>query len=120
LNQSKSYPASDVVHGYFRTETGVAGTGLWCFNTFKDEDTTTLYLEKGSISYSVLDLSQPITVTTEAGNSFIEVENPPLHVEQPLIQSIVDHLLGKGTCESTGESAMRTDWVLEQLGGEPR
>ena len=32
----------------------------------------------------------------------------------PLIQSIVDELLGRGRCESTGESAARTSWVMEQ------
>jgi len=49
-----------------------------------------------------------------AGQSHVlAIRNPP-HVHQPLIQSIVDELLGRGRCESTGESAARTSWVMEQ------
>jgi hypothetical protein len=39
----------------------------------------------------------------------------PAHVQQPLIQSVVDELLGRGTCPSTGESGARTSWVMDQL-----
>jgi 1,5-anhydro-D-fructose reductase (1,5-anhydro-D-mannitol-forming) len=42
-----------------------------------------------------------------------EVRNPP-HVHQPLIQTIVDELRGNGTCPSSGESAMRTSWILDR------
>jgi len=39
----------------------------------------------------------------------------PLHIQQPLIQTIVNQLLGIGNCPSTGETAIRTNWVLDQL-----
>ena len=39
----------------------------------------------------------------------------PAHIQQPLIQSVVDDLLGKGTCPSTGKTASRTNWVMEQV-----
>ncbi len=115
LNQSRAYHADDLVYGHFKTEQGVPGTGLWCFNTFKDEDVTHIYLEKARISYSVLDIAQPITVATEKGVQTIAVPQPPQHVAQPLIQTIVDQLLGNGTCPSTGESGARTDFVLDRL-----
>jgi hypothetical protein len=35
-------------------------------------------------------------------------------VHQPLIQTIVDELHGRGECPSTGESAARTSWVLDE------
>ncbi len=117
MNQSKVYKADDVVYGHFKTEQGIPGTGLWCFNTFKDEDVTHIYLEKARISYSVLDIAQPITIATDNGIETIAVPDPPQHVAQPLIQTIVDQLLGRGTCPSTGESGMRTDFVLDRLIG---
>ena len=43
----------------------------------------------------------------------VSVRNPP-HVHQPLIQTIVDELAGRGRCESTGETAARTSWVLDR------
>jgi 1,5-anhydro-D-fructose reductase (1,5-anhydro-D-mannitol-forming) len=42
----------------------------------------------------------------------------PDHVQQPLIHSVVDELLGRGTCPSTGASALRTSEVMDRvLGG---
>jgi predicted dehydrogenase len=118
LNQSKVYAADDMVHGYFKTEQGVAGTGIWCFDSFRDEDTTTIHLQNGDLSYSVLDIAAPITITTNEGIEVINVPSPPQHVAQPLIQTVVDELLGRGTCPSTGESGMRTDYVLDCLSGK--
>ena len=42
---------------------------------------------------------------------------PPPHVQQPLIQSVVDDLLGRGTCPSTGDSALRTAKVMDHILG---
>ena len=39
----------------------------------------------------------------------------PPHVQQPLIQTVVDDLLGRGVCPSTGESARRTSQVMDQV-----
>lgn len=118
LNQSRTYRADDVVYGRFRTESGVAGTGQWCFNTFKDDDRTEILFEKGKLTYSVLDIAAPLFLETEAGVQSIAVSAPPMHVAQPLIQTVVNHLLGKGVCDSTGESALRTDIILEKLAGK--
>ncbi len=118
LNQSRTYRADDVVYGRFRTESGVAGTGQWCFNTFKDDDRTEILFEKGKLTYSVLDIAAPLFLETEAGVQSIAVSAPPMHVAQPLIQTVVNHLLGKGVCGSTGESALRTDIILEKLAGK--
>lgn len=116
MNQSGAYRADDVVTGHFTTEGGVVGTGLFVFNTFKDEDVTTIYLEGGSIAYSVLDIAAPIVMTTARGGvEMIEMPTPPRHVAGPLIQSVVNELLGRGTCPSSGESGSRTDWVIEQM-----
>ena len=39
----------------------------------------------------------------------------PQHIQEYLIQTIVDDLLGKGECPSTGETAIRTNWVMEEM-----
>lgn len=40
--------------------------------------------------------------------------DPIPHVHQPLIQTIVDELLGRGRCESMGRTGARASWALEQ------
>jgi predicted dehydrogenase len=117
-NQAKANSAEDIVSGSWVHANGVHGTGVWCFNTFKDEDTIAIYGSKGMLSFSVLDIGAPITLITEKKTETIAVPAPPQHVAQPLIQTVVNQLRGKGLCPSTGISAMRTDWVMKQLQGK--
>ena len=55
-----------------------------------------------------------LLVETAAGSEQFAIPNPD-HVAQPLIQLIVDDLLGRGTCPSTGESARRTSAVMDHV-----
>ena len=65
--------------------------------------------------YSAFDLNSPVTLE-RAGEVREEFPfAPPEHVQQPLIQSVVDELLGRGTCPSTSESAARTSRVLDEI-----
>ncbi|WP_320129124.1 Gfo/Idh/MocA family oxidoreductase [uncultured Sphaerochaeta sp.] len=116
-NQAKTNSAEDIVSGSWVHSNGVHGTGIWCFNTFKDEDVIALYGSKGMLAFSVLDLEAPLTIDTGKGIETLAVPLPPEHVAQPLIQTVVNQLLNKGICPSTGESGMRTDWVMKQLQG---
>jgi len=63
--------------------------------------------------YSTFE-STPIIVTTPAGTTEIAIPDPP-HVQQPLIQQVVDELTGVGKCPSTGETAARTSWVMDRM-----
>jgi predicted dehydrogenase len=117
-NQAKANNAEDIVSGSWVHASGVQGTGIWCFDSYKDEDTISIYGNKGMLSFSVLDIGAPILLSTEKGIEKLAVATPPEHVAQPLIQTVVNALLKKGTCPSTGESALRTDWVMKQLQGK--
>lgn len=117
-NQSKTYAAEDIVSGSWKHENNILGGGIFCFNTYKNEDKTTIYGSKGELSYSVASIEGPIYVKTEAGEEIISVDKEPEHVAQPLIQTVVNELLGNGICLSTGESGSRTDWVMEKLQGK--
>jgi 1,5-anhydro-D-fructose reductase (1,5-anhydro-D-mannitol-forming) len=46
--------------------------------------------------------------------NIFDLPNPP-HVAQPLIETVVNDLLGRGTCPSTGESALRTQEVMDRM-----
>jgi predicted dehydrogenase len=112
-NQANLYPAEDIVTGTFRFESGVHGVGTWCFSAFDKRDRTEIVGTAGRISYATFD-GTPITLTTSAGTTEFPIDNPP-HIQQPLIQLIVEDLNGVGTSPSTGESAARTSWVMDQM-----
>ena len=112
-NQAGHYPAEDIVSGAFVFESGVQGMGTWCFSTFDELDRTEIVGSKGRITYSTFDDS-PIVLTTAAGKREFTIGYPE-HIQQPLIQTVVDALNGEGSCPSTGESAARTSWVMDQM-----
>lgn len=112
-NFGSPYKPEDTVSGRYRFETGVHGTGIWCFNAFTNEDVTEIIGSRGSITFSTF-AEQPVILRTKNGEYPEFIAHPP-HIQQPLIQSIVDELLGCGTALSTGDTAIRTSRVMDEL-----
>lgn len=112
-NQAGRYPAEDLVTASFRFASGVQGVGLWCFSAALPLDEIEVVGTAGSLRFATFN-GQPLKLTTAAGTE--EVTAPyPETVQLPLIQTVVDALTGRGTCPSTGESALRTARVMDAL-----
>ena len=112
-NQAGLYPAEDIVTGSFVFESGVQGVGTWCFTGFESIDQTEIIGDKGKIVYSTYD-DRPVVLTTKDGVTEFSIDYPA-HIQQPLIQTVVDELTGNGICPSPGQSAARTTWVMDQM-----
>ena len=112
------YEAEDSISACFRFETGLIGSGSWCFVAHEaaKEDRIEIIGNKGQICFSVFSF-EPIALHTEQGREEIIIENPE-HVQQPLIQSVVDHLLGKSVCTCDGYSATTVNWVMDKVLGK--
>jgi predicted dehydrogenase len=113
VNTGGTYKAEDVTAAAFAFETGCLGTGVWNFNAEHAEDRITLTGSEGEIQCPVFGDTEVVLKRAGGEEETFPFRNPP-HVHQPLIQTIVDELLGKGTCASTGESGARTAWVQEE------
>lgn len=115
-NQSKQYLADDMTVGIFEFENGIVGKGIWAFNGSKasQNEMTTIVGSKGQISFPFFG-DHHVTLATENEPSKTFEFEVTKHIQQPLIQTVVNELQGKGTCPSTGVSGARTNWVLEQL-----
>ena len=112
-NQAGRYPAEDIVSGAFEFESGVRGTGLWCFSGTQEVDEVSVIGSEGSLRFASFDGS-PLHLATDSGDKVIDAPYPET-VQQPLIQEVVDALTGRGACSSTGESALRTAKVVDTL-----
>lgn len=114
-NQAGLYPAEDTVSGSWRHESGVRGTGSWCFVVDKDavEDQIQIIGDKGELSLPCFRHGK-LLLKTENNTREYTFENPA-HISQYLVQQVVDELRGIGNCISTGESAFRTNWVLNEF-----
>jgi predicted dehydrogenase len=109
-NLASAYAVEDTVGMSFQTETGVPGTAAWNFACAFREDTLEISGTEGRLTCSVFG-NEPLSLETASGVQTFDRPNPP-HVQQPLIQTVVDDLLGRGVCPSTGESARRTSCRL--------
>lgn len=114
-NQGGLYPAEDIVSGTYRFESGVHGTGTWCFSALGQAEYNEIVGSEGKIVFSTFQ-ETPVKLITRHGEQQFPVKHPA-HIQQPLIQSIVNDLLGRGDCESTGHSGARTNWVMDKLLG---
>jgi predicted dehydrogenase len=103
----------DSVAMTFRTATGVPGAASWNFSSLAKDDTLEFFGTRGRISIGFF-ATDPVKLETARGVESFDITNPP-HVAQPLIQLVVDDLLGRGTCPSTGESARRTQAVMDRV-----
>ncbi len=112
-NQAGLYDAEDIVTGNWVHSSGVIGSCTLCFTSFDRIDRCEIVGSKGVITFQVIE-GGPVELWTADGKQIFDDPNPP-HVQQPLIQSIVDDLRGVGVCPSTGESGMRTNWMMDRM-----
>lgn len=114
-NRGKLYEAEDTVSACFFFESGIPGSGSWCFvgHESAKEDRIEIIGEKGSLLFSVFNYD-PIQLITSEGQQSITVPNPP-YVQLPLIKQVIEHLQGIGVCDCTSISATPTNWVLDRI-----
>jgi predicted dehydrogenase len=112
-NQSGAYRAEDTVVAAYRFGSGILGCGTWCYAAGEDFEMNEIVGERGRLLFST---SQAVPIRLCRGDSAedLPLGDPP-HVHQPLIQTIVSELNGQGRCPSTGTSAARTAWVMDEI-----
>jgi 1,5-anhydro-D-fructose reductase (1,5-anhydro-D-mannitol-forming) len=103
----------DAVTMIFRTRDGVPGSAAWNFASHVREDHLEFTGTAGRVSVSVFG-NEPVRLETTRGIEHFNLPHPP-HVQLPLLQTIVDELLGRGTCPSTAESGRRTSAVMDRV-----
>ena len=114
-NRAHLYEAEDTISACFFFESGIPGSGSWCFvgHESAKEDCIEIIGDKGSLSFSVFNY-EPIRLINSEGKKDIVVPNPP-YVQLPIIQKVIEDLQGIGICECTAISATPTNWVLDRI-----
>jgi 1,5-anhydro-D-fructose reductase (1,5-anhydro-D-mannitol-forming) len=111
-NLASSHDVENVVALCCRFTSGALGVCSWNFAGAEHEDLIEITGTRGKLTLSVFG-NEPVRLATSAGVEQFDLPNPQ-HIQQPLIQSIVDQLHGQGQCPSTGVTAARTAWVMDQ------
>lgn len=111
-NRATPIDVEDTVAMNFRYESGVVGCGLWNFASAVEEDVIEVMGTEARLVMSCFG-NEPLRLERPRRDvELFDLPNPQ-HVQQPLIQSIVDQLHGHGESPSTGESAARTARVMD-------
>lgn len=118
-NQLKAYPAEDSVAMSFAFGNGMLGTGLWNFGSWQRHDCIEVIGDRGRLSFATFG-DGPIRLENADGVQAFHIDNP-LHIQQPLIETIVAELTGQANaCPSNAQSGARTSWVMDQVLGDYR
>lgn len=102
INQSGSYPADDLVIGNILFRSGIVFNGIWFFNVREEEEKDSFEIigTKGKISFSVFQHVKFLINIQDTFNAytFDKIE----HVQQPMIEKVVEFFLGKGPNPCSG------------------
>jgi predicted dehydrogenase len=112
-NRGGRYPAEDLVTGVFSFASGVAGVGLWNYDSSQYQDQIEIGGTAGTLRFSCF-AEEPLQLSTARGLELIEAPYPEI-VQLPLIQTVVDALTRRGESPSSGQSAARTARVIDGL-----
>lgn len=117
-NRGGLYPTEDSVSACFRFDSGLPGSGSWCFVAHESakEDRIEIVGERGSLAFSVFTYN-PIVLQNEEGRKEFSPENPP-YVQLPLIRKVVEHLQGRAICRADSVSATSVNWVVDRILGK--
>lgn len=112
-NVGSPYEVEDSVSMRFSLASGALGVAQWNFASAGETDEIVIQGDLGEVRLSTFG-REPVELRTEAGVERYEIVNPP-HVEQPMIESVVSELLGRGPCESTAASGARTSAIMDTV-----
>ena len=114
LNQDDLYNADDMVAGNILFKNGVLFNGIWCFTVSPEDekDHCTIVGEKGSIEFTFFNQREVIlTINGQRQTLSFDILQ---HVQQPLIEKIVEYFLDEGPNPCSGEQgALVMQWIEE-------
>ncbi|MEO5681376.1 MAG: Gfo/Idh/MocA family oxidoreductase [Chitinophagaceae bacterium] len=113
LNQAGLYQTDDLVMGQIFFKNGEVFNGCWCFTGAAQEEKDVVEISgaAGSIRFATFSTNQVILSKNGVEEIIVFDELP--HVQQPMIEAVVNYFLGKGPNPSTAESAVATMRVID-------
>ncbi len=90
INVQENKKSNTLVQGSIQFKNGVTFKGNWDFNAKKDKDSCIIKGENGTISFSFYNAN--IKVLASGKESQFQFETPK-HVQQPMIQEVVNYFL---------------------------
>jgi predicted dehydrogenase len=118
VNQTKTYNAPEVVSGLVLFPNDVLFSGTWCFNAAAacEQDRCEIVGSRGSMSFAVFGEPE-IILTIDGITESLRFEALP-HVQQPMIESVVNYFLGRGANPCSAAEGVEVMSVMERMVGD--
>jgi predicted dehydrogenase len=114
-NQGKLYDADDIVTGNILFKNGILFSGTWCFNVAEadEKDYCEIYGSKGKIGFSVFEMKN-ITISVNGTYEILSFESLQ-HVQQPMIEKVVEYFLDEGPNPCSAEEGVKVMQLIDQF-----
>ena len=113
-NTAKSSMADDLVSGQIQFDNGVVFNGLWCFSVPEREalDLCTIIGSEGKIAFAVF--GNYIEITKDSATQKLEFKMPE-HIQQPMIEQVIQYFLSKGENPCAGETGVQVMEIMDRF-----
>ena len=113
-NQAGLYEAEDVVTGIMRLPGDIIFNGQWCYTVGEGlyEDMCEITGSKGKISFPIFSHELTIHNGIEEKTTLFQ---PPAHIQQPMIEKVVQYFLGNGSNPCSAADAVDSMRVMENF-----
>jgi len=113
-NQAGLYAAEDVVAGIMRLPGDIIFIGQWCYTVGEglEEDICEITGSAGKLSFPIFDHQLTIHTGKEERTEFFQ---PPAHIQQPMIEKVVQYFLVNGTNPCSAADAIESMRVMENF-----
>ncbi|MBL7697437.1 MAG: Gfo/Idh/MocA family oxidoreductase [Chitinophagaceae bacterium] len=114
-NQSKDYKADDAVACTMLFENGALFNGLWSFSVpkFLERDHCEIIGTSGSISFSVFEMKK-IKINRNGKEEIISFD-PLQHVQQPMIEKVVEYFSDGGVNPCSADDGYTVMWMIDEV-----
>lgn len=114
-NQAGLYAADDMVTGNILFKSGVQFSGVWCFNVAEadEEDRCEIVGDKGKIIFSFFE-HKPLILIINGKTETISFD-PLQHVQQPMIEQVVNYFLDEGPNPCSAEEGVKVMKLIDQF-----
>lgn len=112
-NQQGFYKPYDAITACWIHDNKVTGTGSWNFGSHQENDKVEIFGSEGEIEFSLFQ-DVPFTCSSDEGQELCSTPYPE-NIQLPFVEAIRSHLRGESTHPSTGVSAARASWAIDQI-----
>ena len=113
-NQAGLYEAEDAVTGIMRLPGDIIFNGQWCYTVGEGlyEDICVITGSIGKLSFSIFGHELTIHTGKEEKKEFF---HPPEHIQQPMIEKVVQYFLGNGSNPCSAADAIESMRIMENF-----